>query len=244
MDAIISHFMKHLISCLAAALMLLPLAAQESTKAGSKGSLIRFTAFGIPTNDVKYVLSAGGKPGEAFGIPGNGFTLPLPLPTSDSATFLGLPVEPKGGEDEPGFKPLVKLPLPESGKRFLGIILPDSNKKLRCIIINADDPGFRPGNVMILNLAPEAIAAELGDEKLMFRAGSRTIFKPTRKGELANYQVAFYHSKDGKPKRFAATLWPYFDKKRAFVFFFLDPENGRPSYRSIDEFTEWLTETK
>jgi len=98
MDAIISHFMKHLISCLAAALMLLPLAAQESTKAGSKGSLIRFTAFGIPTNDVKYVLSAGGKPGEAFGIPGNGFTLPLPLPTSDSATFLGLPVEPKGGE--------------------------------------------------------------------------------------------------------------------------------------------------
>lgn len=208
----------------------------------SKGRLIRLTAFGLPSGDTEYVLSSGGKPSDAFGIPGNGFTLPLPLPTGEGETLLGLPVEAKEGE--PGFKPLVKLSLPDSGKRFLGIILPVTNKKLRSIIIDAEDPGFSPGNVMILNLASEVIAAQLGDEKLTFRPGSRTIFKPTRKDELANYQVAFYHSKDGKPKRFAASLWPYFEKKRAFVFLFIDPENGRPTYRSIDEFTEWLTKSK
>ena len=239
-----TFFMKRLIPCLAATLTVLPLAAQETTKEESKGSLIRFTAFGLPARNTPYVLSAGGEPGEAFGIPGNGFTLPIPLPTGDGGTFLGVPVEAKEAGNEPGFKPLVKLPLPNSGRRFIGILLPDAGKKLRCIIINADDPGFRPGNVMILNLAPETIAAELGDEKLLFRSGSRTIFKPTRKDDLANYQVAFYHSKDGKAKRFAASLWPYFDKKRAFVFLFIDPENGRPTYRSIDEFTEWLTKSK
>jgi hypothetical protein len=242
--ATLCHFMKRLIPCIVAAFLVLPLAAQETTKAESKGRLIRFAAFGLPSDDTEYVLSANGEPGDVFKIPGNGFTLPIPLPTSDSGTVLGVPVAPKAGEDGPGSKPLVKLSLPKAGKRFLGIILPGADKKLRSIIINADDPGFRPGNVMVLNLSPETIAAELGDEKLLFRPASRTVFKPTRKGDLANYQVAFYHSKDGKPKRFAASLWPYFDKKRAFVFFFVDPENGRPTYRSIDEFTEWLGKAK
>ena len=52
--------------------------------------------------------------------------------------------------------------------------------------------------------------------------------------------MRFYQPKAGKPKLFAANLWPYFDKKRAFVFLHIDPGSGSPTYRSIDEFTDWL----
>jgi hypothetical protein len=205
--------------------------AQEDSS--PKDTLIRFTSFGLADGGAEYLLASGEVKTAPFVIPDNGFSTPVALPAPGNTLALGI------AKDTP-FRSLAAVKLPETGKRFLVIVLPDKNQTLRAIVVRADDPAFRPGQIMIINLAPESLAADLGGEKLTFSPGSRTIFRPQRKNDLANYQVRFYQAKEGKPKLFAASLWPYFDSKRAFVFLHIDPASGSPTFRSIDEFTDWL----
>ena len=174
-------------------------AAQE--KSSSKQTLIRFTSFGLADGGSEYVLASGETRTAPFEIPDNGFSAPVAAPAPVNTLTLG------DAKDTP-FRSLANIKLPDTGKRFLVILLPDKNQTLRAIVVRADDPAFRPGQIMILNLAPETLAADLGGEKLTFTPGSRTIFRPLRKNDLANYQVRFYLAKDGRPKVFAASLWP------------------------------------
>lgn len=207
--------------------------AAAQANSSPKDTLLRFTSFGLADGGSEYILAAEEAKTDPFAIPDNGFSSPVAAPAAGNTFALG------NAKDTP-FLSLVTVKLPDTGKRFLVILLPDKNQTLRAIVVRADDPAFRPGQIMIMNLAPESLAADLGGEKLTFQPGNRTIFRPQRKGDLANYQVRFYHAKEGKPKLFAASLWPYFDSKRAFVFLHVDPASGSPTYRSIDEFTDWL----
>jgi hypothetical protein len=211
---------------------LTPFAAAQGDSS-SKDTLIRFTSFGLADAGAEYILASGETKTDPFLIPDNGFSAPVIPPASGNTLALG-------NAKETPFRSLASIKLPDAGKRFLVILLPDKNQTLRAIVVRADDPAFRPGQIMIMNLAPETLAADLGGEKLTFPPGARTIFRPQRKGDLANYQVRFYQAKDGQPKLFAASLWPFFDAKRAFVFLHVDPASGSPTYRSIDEFTDWL----
>lgn len=206
-------------------------AAQE--KSSSKDTLIRFTSFGLADGGSEYVLASGETKTAPFVIPDNGFSNPVASPAPGNSFALG------NAKDTP-FHSLATIKLPDTGKRFLVILLPDKERTLRAIVVRADDPAFRPGQIMIMNLAPETLAADLGGEKLTFQPGSHIIFRPQRKNDLSNYQVRFYQAKEDKPKVFAATLWPYFDAKRAFVFLYMDQAAGSPAYRAIDEFTDWL----
>jgi hypothetical protein len=208
-------------------------AAQE--KPSPKDTLIRFSSFGLANDGSEYLLAWGETKTAPFAIPDNGFSDPVAAPAPVKTLALG-------SAKETPFRSLATVKLPDTGKRFLVILLPDKNQTLRPIVVRADDPTFRPGQIMILNFAREILAADLGGEKLTFQPGSRTIFRPQRKNNLANYQVRFYQAKEGKPKVFAASLWPYFDAKRAFVFLYTDRASGTPSFRSIDEFTDWLAD--
>lgn len=213
----------------------LSVTASAQTDSDKKETLLRFTAFGLAEGGGDHVLVAGEKQTEAFVIPGNGFSAPVPSPAAEGRIALGT-------IEDDVFNSRATINLPDTGKRFLVILLPAEGDELRAITIRADDPTFRPGQIMILNLARETLAADLGGEKMTFTPGSRTIFRPQRRDELANYQVRFFQARDGKPRLFAANLWPYFDEKRAFVFLHTDPTTGSPSYRSIDEFTGWLAD--
>ncbi len=224
--------MNRMLSMILACLTFQAAAQDESP---TKETLLRFTAFGFANDGREFVLAAGEKRTEPFAIPDNGFSAPVPVPAGDAALELGTAT----AGDSP-FRGLAAIKLPDDGRRFLVILLPGRGDGLRPVMVRADDPAFRPGQIMILNLAMETLAADLGGEKFKFAPGSRTIFRPQRKDDLANYQVRFYQSKNGKAKLFAANLWPHFDKKRAFVFLHTDPASGSPSYRSIDEFTDWL----
>ena len=206
--------------------------AQEETP--DSKILLRFASFGVKDNGAEYTVAAANGQTAAFKIPNNGFSLPIATPVKGRTFALGL-----AGSDP--FKSLAAIKLPTVGKRFIILMFP-KKQGLRAVVIRADDPGFRPGQVMIMNLAQETFFAELGEKKMRFEPSSRTIFRPQRKGDLANYQVRFFMNKNGKPKMFAANLWPYFENKRAFVFIFKDPTTGHPNYRAIDEFTSWLKE--
>lgn len=224
--------------------LLLPmlLSAQDAPEAktnSKKGLLVRFTAFGVPDLNRKFALRAEENVSDPFEIPGNGFSAPLPSPGNSRILQLGVPAI----DEANPFKPLMAVNLPKQGRRFLVIVFP-SPEGLRSTVIRADDPDFRRGDIMIFNLSSQALAGNLGDARLRFTPGSTTSFRPKRKGDAPNYQVSFYSQKDGKPKLFAANMWPYFDHKRAFVFLYVDPATSRPTYRSVDEFTEWLDVSK
>ena len=208
------------------------IAAREESS--GKKTLLRFASFGLEAGGGEYVIVAGESQSPPFNVPDNGFSEPVAIPGAGAVLGFGKP----GGTP---FKSLATIKLPETGKRFLVIVFPgNAADTVRTLVVRADDPAFRPGQVMIFNLAQEALAADLGGEKLRFEPGSQTIFRPRRKDDLANYQVRFFHAKEGRTKLFAANLWPYFDNKRAFVFLHTDPASGSPTYRSIDEFTDWL----
>lgn len=203
-------------------------------------TLLRFTSFGINDSDKKLTLSSGGELSEPFQIPGNQFSEPVILPGNERTLALGFP----SGVDSEGktlFKTLSTFRLPEAGKRFLVVLVPASKTSLEAIVVRGDDQSFRPGNIMILNLSEEVFAADLGGKKLKFNKRSQTIFQPRKDDKnLVNYQMQLFTLKDGKPKRFAASLWPYFEKKRAYVFLYQDKKTKKPSYRAIDEFTNWV----
>ncbi len=226
---ILNAMIRLFAACLAC---LAPFAAAQE-KPSSKDTLIRFTSFGLPDDSGEYVLASGETKSDPFAIPSNGFSLPVTSPAGSKTFTLG-------NAKDASFSSLATVKLPDTGERFLVILLPEKDQTLRAIVVRADDPEFRPGQIMIMNLAPETFTADLGDQKLTFAPDSRTIFHPQRTDNLSNYQVRFFYIKDDKPKRFAASLWPYFDDKRTFVFLYMDKATGSPTLRSIDEFTDWL----
>ncbi|MBK1831087.1 hypothetical protein JIN77_10145 [Verrucomicrobiaceae bacterium R5-34] len=205
----------------------------ETSETSQKGVLLRFTSFGLKERGGEYVLATGETRTEPFALPDNCFSKPVAAPAKASEFALG-----RNTADE--FRALASIKLPETGKRFLVLVFPARGGLLQTIIVRADDPAFKPSQIMLINLAQETFAGELGDKKLRFEPGSQTIFRPQRKGELANYQVRFFMNKNGKSKIFAASLWPYFENKRAFVFLYKDRVTGSAGYRSIDEFTGWV----
>ena len=196
-------------------------------------TLLRFTSIGSSKEGEGYVLSSGTERSSLFAIPTNGFSVPVAAPTSKNPIVVGK-------ADGATVRNLATLKLPETGKRFLVLLFPDKDDAIRTAVIRADDPAFRPGDIMLFNQSEQRVEAELGDNKLNLEPGSETIFRPTRKDELPNYQVRFFQVKEDKSKLFAASLWSYFNDKRAFVFFYQDPVTGSLTYRAIDEFTAWL----
>lgn len=225
--------MKRLLPVVIACFPALIMAQENPSK---KDILLRLTSFGLQPGGGEYVLAAGETQSQPFAIPDNGFSVPVPAPGDAAVLSLAKP-------GPPPLKSLATIKLPDAGRRFLILVFPGkAADSLVTIVVRADDPAFRPGQVMILNLARETLAAELADEKFRFEPGSQTIYRPRRNDDLANYQVRFFHAKAGKPKLFAANLWPHFTNKRAFVFLHTDAATGSPTYRSIDEFTDWLQE--
>lgn len=214
---------------------LLALAAVQAASAGE--ILLRFASFGtddpLASIDLSGVMiAAEDERSLAFDIPGNGFSPAIAAPEASRALQLI--------QDGDAGAVLAHIRLPNEGRRFLVIVIAHGDDSIHPHVIRANDPEFRSGDVMIMNLTGLSFEADLGQRRLGFEPGSRTIFRPERIDERANYQVRFFHLQSGAPELFAATLWPYFNDKRAFVFLHIDPRTRSPSIRSIDESTGWI----
>ena len=96
-------------------------AAQE--KPSSKDTLIRFASFGLADSDGEYILVSGTTKTAPFVIPNNGFSTPVATPASANLVALG------NAKAEP-FRSLSTINLPDAGKRFLVILLPDKDQMI------------------------------------------------------------------------------------------------------------------
>ena len=221
-------------------LAVLPLLGQEEGKPKKSEVWLRFTTFGFDSRKLEAVIASGEKISNPFDIRGNGFSEVVTLPSKERAVSLGTPLK-EEGEEELSIRPLVQFQLPETGKRFLVILIPKTAQDLRAIVIRGDGEGFGPGEIQFFNLSNEEFGADLDGKRFTIAKNGRKVFKPVQSDKnKPNYQVKLFSIEEGKPRNFAATLWPYLDRKRAYVFLYRDPKSKRPIYRSVDEFTGWM----
>jgi hypothetical protein len=170
---------------------------------------------------------------------GEGQSKPISLPTSNlsdpvriakRSVILSLPAT---GDEEFG-RTVGQAVLPQSGRRFLLLLVPSKEKKLyRCRVVRLDDPNFKAGRVYFLNLSPVPIAGELGKRRFSVAPGKLVMAAPTAQSDLPYYQVRFFYKQGKQTRPFADTRWPYDDRSRAYVIFFA--KGRRLTYHAIDE---------
>jgi len=218
---------------LACLLALVPaLSAQEDSgsRADSKKKGIEVSLLAIDLLD---------KADEVVLRSGEGQSDPIPLPTANlsepvrvakRSVILSLP--PSGDEE---FGPTVaQAQLPQSGRRFLLLLVPSKEKKqYHCRVIRLDDPNFKAGRVYFLNLSPVGIGGELGKRRFSVAPGKLVMATPSAQSDLPYYQVRFFYKRGTETRPLADTRWPYDDRSRAYVIFFA--KGRRIAYRAIDE---------
>ena len=201
----------------------LPLLAQEK-----KDIQLRFLS-GVQTTSLDDAqLRNNDWKGEAFRIPAN----QLSRPQSVKLRALRLHHE----ADAPEAKPICNIILPETGGTFI-VILIQKEKKIESVIIPADSPGFRPGDVFLQNSSEQSIAGTLGTTRVSLRSGEGKAIRPGAPADARMYDAAFVYDENGVSRRLALSTWPLNKKLRAYVFFLPGPD-GRPQYRAVQEYVE------
>jgi hypothetical protein len=163
---------------------------------------------------------------------------PIELPTHGlsegirvAGRELAVAAPPKDGN--PG-RILARAALPDSGRRFLLLLVP-AKDSYGCRVVALDDPAFKPGGVCFVNLSPLTVGGLLGNLKFVAEQGQPLIMNPPAKQDLPYYQVSFYYQNGEGSRQFANTRWPYGIHTRSYVFFYIKPNSTRVTYRAVDE---------
>ena len=204
-------------------LFTLPLLSQEK-----KGIRLRLLS-GVQTTSLDDAqLRNSDWKSEAFRIPAN----QLSRPQSVKLRALRLHHQTDATDE----KPICDIILPEKGGDFI-VILIQNKKKIESVIIPADSPGFRPGDVFLHNSFEQAIAGTLGTTRVSLKSGEGKPVRPGTPADARLYDAAFVYDENGVSRRLAISTWPLNKKLRAYVFFLPGPD-GRPQYRAVQEYVE------
>ncbi len=194
---------------------------------GAEGVEVRFLAQAVP-NDLGQVALANAETRSApFDLPMNNLS---PAQEPPSRVFSVWSVT-KGAS-------LATVKLPEEGKDFICLLLLNPGKPgFSPVVLPANDPGFRAGDVRFFNLANKPVLGFLGSAKFELNPGKSTVVTP-RGGEERFYRVGL-GVKEAEGNRMIKTMkWPKSVQTRYYVFFYVEPVKGRITYRAVDEFVE------
>ncbi len=203
--------------------LLSPLSAQEGAGERDKGIGVRFLAEIAPPQIGEVVVAEEGKQSEPFALPINHLT---PRMEVAARQFAVKSVE-KGVA-------LCNVQLPYAGRNFLVILVVAKPAGFRPIVVRADDPDFRGGDVFFINRSDKLILGKLGTSPLVLKPMSQVIGRPAGARDERFFDIAFASREAGKDRMISSTRWPVDDQVRSYVFFF-PRENGRLTYRAVDE---------
>lgn len=130
---------------------------------------------------------------------------------------------------------LCAIELPEAGKEFIIVLSPTKGASYRSVIVRTDDPSFRRGDVFFLNLTTHTVLGKLGTRALILESGKSAITRPDGPKEKGYYDIAFATRQETEDRIFSSSRWPIDDQIRSYLFF-LQEQNGRITYRAVDEF--------
>ncbi len=210
--------------CLAALALVSILPAQESDRSGPK---VRFLAERAPANLGQVVVAVEENKSAPFDLPTKYVSQPVVAP----ARAFELRTQEKN-------LPLAKIALPEAGKSFVVLLIPSAKAGYEPVVLRADDPSFKPGDVYFHNHADKTVLGYVGTAKFILAPSKGQILRPKGAKPENYYDVGFgVREKDGD-RALSTTRWPVDDKQRSYVFFFINPATKRLDYRAVDEFIE------
>lgn len=204
----------------------LALSAAVHAQAPKSGDLkVRFLAERAPGDLGQVLMAAAEVKSAPFDLPVNNLSEPLVPPARAFSLRTA-------GKD----LPLANVALPDSGKSFIVVLIPATAGGYKPVVISAQDPKFKPGDVYFYNHADKPVLGYVGTATFILQPGKGQTLTPKGAKPEKYYDVGFgVREKDGD-RALSTTRWPVDDKVRSYVFFFVNPTTKRLDFRAVDEF--------
>jgi hypothetical protein len=207
-------------------LLSLPLSAQSSAP---KGALkVRFLAERSPAGTGQVSLVAKEAKSPLFDLPISHLSAPQTPPERVFAVWsTGLNVS------------LATVTLPEEGNQFIVLLVPSKEGGFKPVVISAKDTGFRPGDIYFYNHADKTVLGYVGTATFTLEPGMGKSLRPDgAKGDNLYYDVGLGVREKEGDRTLSKARWPVQKQMRMYVFFYINPTNGRLDFRAVDEFVE------
>lgn len=206
-------------------IFLLGSVALSAETSAPKDLQVRFLAERSPQQIGQVVMAAGENRSTPFDLPSNYLSSPL---TPAARAFSLRAVTPDVA--------LAAITLPENGKSFIILLIPAKEGGFKPIVIRADDPSFKAGDVHFYNHTPKTILGYVGTAKFILEAEKGLVLHPTGARAENFYDVGFGVREEQGDRTLSQTRWPVDDKVRSYVFFFVNPSTNLLDFRAVDEF--------
>lgn len=192
---------------------------------GADGVKVRFLAQDVPNHLGKIVLAAAESRTDPFDLPMNNLS---PAQEPPSRVFSVWSPDKNVS--------LATVKLPEEGKEFICLLLLHPDKPgYTSMVMPAEDPKFKAGDVFVFNNANKPVLGFLGTTKFELNPGKSTVVTP-RGGEERFYRVGLGVKEPEGNRLIKSMKWPKSTQTRYYVFFYVDPVKNRIRYRAVDEF--------
>ena len=131
---------------------------------------------------------------------------------------------------------LANVKLPDEGDAFIVLLLRSAKGGYEPVIMPAENPSFKGGDVYFYNNAEKPVLGLLGKTKFTLAPGKGSIQTPSGFGDEKFYHVMLGVREADGNKVIKSMKWPSSKTMRNYVFFYVDPEKKRVTYRAVDEF--------
>ena len=197
-------------------------------KEPSKGDVkVRFLAERSPADLGQVLLATQDARSDPFDLPVNNLSTPQTPPTRLFSVWSVVKN-----------LSLANVTLPEEGKSFIVLLIPSTKGGYSPVVMRADDPSFRPGDIYFHNLTDKTVLGFVGTAKFVLAPSGGTILRPAGAREEKFYDVGLGVREEDGDRVLATTRWPEDPLARFYVFFYVSPETQRITYRAVDEFVE------
>lgn len=194
--------------------------------AQDKGNIsLRFVAERAPAVIGKVMIVAGEDKSTPFLLPTNNLSEVYPV----AARAFTLNMVEQNRE-------LCKITLPEEGKDFVILLLPNPKGGYLSSVIPAKSDGFRPGDVYFYNHADKTVLGFVGKATFVLPPGQGKSLRPTGAKAEGYYDVGFGVRETSGDRPLSSTRWPVEKQIRSYVFFFVNPQTKAVDFRAVDEY--------
>ena len=204
-------------------LLLVPVCHAQQTGGGKL--MVRFLAERAPKDLGEVVLATEKSKSAGFGLPVNHLSEPVEAPARAFSV--------RTGEKDVA---LASVKLPEDGKSFIVLLVPNPKGGYKPVVIAANDPAFKPGDVYFYNHADRPVLGYVGSAKFVLPPSSGKSLRPAGAKPEGYYDVGFGVREKEGDRALSTTRWPVDPQLRSYVFFFVNPTTKRLDFRAVDEF--------
>ena len=206
--------------------IVVPVLLLQLAKAQPKAELaVRFLAQAAPSDLGRVSLAIGDIRTDAFELPVNNLSL---VQKTAARGFLLWQIDKN--------RSISQITLPEDGQSFIVLLLLSPKGGYSPVVMRADDPNFKPGDIYFHNNSPKSVVGYVGTSKFLIRPAQGTVVRPAGTRAEKFYDVGIGVREETGDRVLTTTRWPEDPMSRFYVFFYVDPVTQLVAYRAVDEF--------